>query len=634
MLGITKKKSKKPATPKPKKKNDVSYGISPTNYLILSPDEKTQVLRSFINVIRSIEKKLQITIVNQTIHTTFAGKDYDYVEKMAYFTSRQDLGVALLGTGFKSTRQDEPIAFKVAKEKRSHLEMVDGTFWRTYVIYDFSRKIEPAWVNQLSAICDMTNVSISPMKVSSAKRMLVTHANTLESTTGKRQHQEAADAREVVDMLVKNQTSVYECGITAVVTATSRKELKSRCREFERNAKMRQIKFLAVNSKQKDTLDGWGHKFLFEEMSCSVFYPFESSDMIEADGAGGVYIGTNELTGTPVIYDYLNRTNYNMTILGSSGFGKSVAAKTYIDNFYAMIAEKYGPDQKIMSYILDLHGEYVELAGYLKMDVMDLMGRGEMGLDPFTLLESSDMAVDLITDVANMPPELKSLTLSMAGGVRSISEMVRRLENDSTDNAEDCRKASTYLLQFVKGGLAKMFGGEMKIKDRTIIAMRKATESDINSMLIALTMQKIWMDIISAPRHVSKLLVIEEAWFVLRLPSTAAILSNIARSGRKENLHLIVMTHDIDDFLQNEYGAAILKNSATVFLLGLKASTAKTLQEVLDLSDNERDEITYLDKGQAIMRADRNRVKLKVKPTPEQLKIFNTAASGFVPTGD
>ena len=56
------------------------------------------------------------------------------------------------------------------------------------------------------------------------------------------------------------------------------------------------------------------------------------------------------------------------------------------------------------------------------------------------------------------------------------------------------------------------------------------------------------------------------------------------------------------------------------------------MQRVLDLSDKERDEIVGLDKGQAIMRADHNRIKMQVRPTPEQLARFNTAATGLAAT--
>ena len=616
---------------KPKKKQ-VSYQINPMNYVILSEQEKIAVLRQFTTIMLAIEKKVRITIINQIINTDYAGEHYSYAEKMVYFTSKQDLGSELFGTGFKSVRLDEPLEFKVKAERMKHMEMESGEVYRAYNVHSFSRGITPAWINQLSSICSMINIDISPMKPGAARRALLTHANTLDGRLGLRAKEEAAQAREVNDLLQKQMTSVFDVGITAIVSAPDEKTLKKNCREFERNARWRQISCLAIGGVQKEVLDGRGPKFLFEANSVTAFYPFESSDLIEADGAGGVYLGTNDLTGTPVIYDYLRRTNYNMIVLGASGFGKSVAAKTYIDNFYHMMKSRY-PNQPFKSYILDLHGEYVQLAKYLNMDVMDLMARDEMGLDPFALLQTSDAAVDLLAEVSKMPPKLKSITLSMAHGVKSVAEMVQRLESDTTAKAADCQQAAEFLSQFVGGDLAAMFKGELKIKDRTIISLRKATESDTNSMLISLALQKIWRDIRDAPRHEAKLIVIEEAWFVLRLPETAAILSNIARSGRKENCHLLVMTQDIDEVLGNEHGKAVIKNSATLLMLGLKPATVESLKQILDLSDKECNEIKNLAKGNAIMRADRNRIKLQIKPTADQLKQFDTAATGFVPTG-
>ena len=389
---------------------------------------------------------------------------------------------------------------------------------------------------------------------------------------------------------------------------------------------------MSVPGKQGETaMNGWGPRFLFEGASCAAFYPFVSSTLLEIDGAGGVYMGANEFDGTPVVYDYLRRTNYNMTVLDSSGSGKSVSAKTYLDNFRAMMRDKYG-DAPVKMYILDLHGEYVALRDYLGMDVVDLMSRDEMGLDPFRLLPTSDAAVDLLADVSEMPPALRSITLARAEGCRTVSELVERLGAEDGRDAGRCGEAAAHLAMFARGNLSGMFRGELRISDRTILSLRKASESNINSMLISLALQKIWLDIRDAPAHVAKVLVVEEAWFALRMESTASILSNIARSGRKENCHLIVMTQDIDEVLGSGHGAAVIKNSATVMLHALKPATATVLQRVLDLFDKERDEIVGLDKGQAIMRADHNRIKMQVRPTPEQLARFNTAATGLAAT--
>lgn len=620
-----------------KKKPDVSYRIAPANYAILSEDEKTETLRRFIRIIGSLDegRHLKITTVNRQAVAECAGRSYDYTEEAVYFTSKQDLGPSLSSAGFRSSRMDEPLRFEAVSESAGHLTLADGILARAFVVYDFPRSITPAWLHQVARTATMTEVDLVQLRPAQARRALITHANTNEAVGGRRLSEEAQDARAVNDMLQRQETRVYECAIRAVVTGRDKAELARNCKEFQRNCAQRQVKVLSVAGKNGEAiLGGWGPRFLFEGASCAAFYPFASATLLEIDGAGGVYMGVNEFDGTPVVYDYLRRTNYNMTVLGSSGSGKSVSAKVYLDNFRAMMRDKYGENAPLHVYILDLHGEYVALADYLGMDVVDLMARTEMGLDPFALLPTSDAAVDMLADVTDMPAALRSLALSKSEGCRSVGDMVARLKAEGGPDAEDCRRAATHLAMYAEGDLSRMFKGSLKIKDKTIVALRKASESNLNSMLISLALQKIWTDIRDTPSHVPKLLVVEEAWFVLRMESTAAILSNIARSGRKENCHLMVMTQDIDEVLASEHGRAVVKNSATVMLHALKPVTASTLQQVLDLSDKERDEIAGLDKGQAIMRADRNRIKMQVRPTQEQLAKFNTAAQGLVATGD
>ena len=130
-----------------------------------------------------------------------------------------------------------------------------------------------------------------------------------------------------------------------------------------------------------------------------------------------------------------------------------------------------------------------------------------------------------------------------------------------------------------------------------------------------------------APRHVPKLFVIDEGWFVSSMESTGQILEDIARSGRKENVHLLFLSQEPSDILDNPYGQSVLNNSATIFLFGLKADLAAKLQKVLRLSDTERREVEGLERGHAILRADDHRIRLQVRPTASQLTKFNTAPS-------
>ncbi len=626
--GKTRAKPRKAGRPK---RPEISYRLTNENYSILSEEEKMEALRSWIKIFHSSsEKAFRVMILNRQTGIAIPGDvQHDYVDQEVYVTSKYDMGSDLTAAGFSATRLESPVVLKHEAEGMAHVRMPGGVLCRAYSVYDFSRSIKPAWITRLSGIASAVAFDVRYIKPEKARSMLLNHASTLSSRLGKRHQEEAMEAREVNDLLVSNETILYDVTITALMMAPDAEALASSCREFERAAARQQIKVMAVAGKQGQAVGGWGSRMMFPAQSCAALYPFSSGDIVESSGSGGVYLGTNELNGVPVIYDYILRTNYNMTILGSSGYGKSMTAKTYIDNFMRMLRSKYGPDQRHLAYIFDLHGEYAAIAGHLGMEVKDLMGTQQMGLDPFVLFDSADQAVGILAEVSHMPDNLRSLTFAHAKGAGSTRELVQRLRDDKSEDHDACREASTYLAQFTEGSKARLFEGNMTMPEKTVFTLRGAKETDEDSMLISLALQKVWQDMRAQPRHIPKFLVLEEAWFVLRMPSTARIISNIARSGRKENVHMILMTQDIDEVLNNEHGSAVIKNSATVVLMRLMDKSADMLKKVMGLSDSERQMISALERGQAIIRADSNRIKMRVRPTKEQLELFDTSAMGL-----
>ena len=606
-------------------KNNVNtYRLLPTNYSILSPDEKTIALLNFVRIIKSTEHKLKMSIITKKTETIIAGKKHDFFEKSVYLTSYGvELGPILLGNNFRHMRTEEILEFPIKRENLKSLIMESGAWWRIYTVFSFPKNIRPAWLSILSGMCSIVNVEVFPTGPDVARRMLAAYANSLESKPGRRNHEEAGEARAVCDLLQKKDTTLWEYSITAIVTASSQKELERNCTNFERDARREQISVMAVSGKQADIMKGWGARMLMPEQSCAKLYPFHSVDLMEDNG---VYLGRNELNGTPVVFDYQMRTNYNMTIMGKSGSGKSMTSKTYVSNFMEVMRKNYS-DSRVMVYILDPHGEYTKLAEHLGMNVVDLNSRDELGLDPFKLMQTADAATGFLTDaMENMPENFKSLCQSHSKGVTSTVQLVEKLRNDQSDDVEDCRKAATFLVQYTEGGLANVFRGKFSLKDKTILSMRKANKSRVNAMILSLALQKVWNEMRSAPEYVPKFLVIDEAWFTLQMDATAGILEDIARSGRKENVHMVVMTQDVDDVLNSRQGVQIIKNSSTILIMRLLRESADMLEKVLELSRHESDELTILDRGEGILRADDNRLKVRIMPTASQLELFNTKA--------
>ena len=594
----------------------VSYRIKPSNYYTLSEDERGALLQRFVRIISRMERRLDITMMSEPVSLG----DLQYTEKTVHVGSRQDMGDAIGEAGFGAVRLETPYMARCEEEGPLHVT-VGGAAYRAYALHGMSYGITPAWINGLYDICGSVMVRMWPVPPPRARRMLLSHANVAGARLGRRHAEEAARAQHVRDLIEREESSLVECAVIPMVRRADPKTFEADCRRFEQNAKWRQMRCATIYGMQRRILEGGGHRFLFELGSCAVFYPFESSNMIES---GGTYVGENMVNGTPVIYEYGRRVNYNVTLIGESGRGKSTAAKMYVHNFLRGISERYGPGHPVMLCVIDPHGEYSALARSLGARVMDLEGRGRMGLDPFRVCDEPSKAASILADASGMPANLRSVAISAAGGCGSAAELLECLSSDTGPQSADCIRASSYLLQFARGDVARIFEGEREAPDRAIYTLRKADKSSMNAMIVSMVMVRAWKRMREAPRHVPKLFVIDEGWFVSSMESTGQILQDIARSGRKENVHLLFLSQEPADILDNANGRAVLNNSATIFLFGLKPDLARSLQEVLRLSDTERAEIESLERGCAILRADEHRIKLRVRPTKEQLGMFST----------
>ena len=133
------------------------------------------------------------------------------------------------------------------------------------------------------------------------------------------------------------------------------------------------------------------------EASCSkraaaalTFFPFDQRR--PGGEPGGVLLGRNIMTDTPVVYDYTRRVNSNVTFVGESGKGKSTTTKTYLDNFL----QRAPPNTMVT--IIDPHGEYAGLKDRWGCEVRDLANRDNMGLDPFKIMENPSKAVGLLAE--------------------------------------------------------------------------------------------------------------------------------------------------------------------------------------------------------------------------------------------
>jgi type IV secretory pathway VirB4 component len=109
-----------------------------------------------------------------------------------------------------------------------------------------------------------------------------------------------------------------------------------------------------------------------------------------------------------------------------------------------------------------------------------------------------------------------------------------------------------------------------------------------------------------------RLLVIDEAWWMMKSDDTASFLMGLVKRGRKYFLGVATITQDVGDFLKSPYGVPIITNSSIQMLLKQSPTTIDVLQETFNLTDEEKFLLLESDVGEGIFFAGLKHVAIKV----------------------
>ncbi len=179
----------------------------------------------------------------------------------------------------------------------------------------------------------------------------------------------------------------------------------------------------------------------------------------------------------PVIFDIGKRTNYNITVIGKSGSGKSFTVKILLNRLHPKF-----PDSHI--YAIDPMGEYGTISQFFGMNHLNITKNNEqLGLDPFILLEPRD-AADILAEMTHAPDTTKIQFQKYCDKVNNMKEFYQKLPKTH-------RK---YLDHLMDGPLSRIILGEPKLNDsqKIIMSMDGATGNDSEAMILVLLLNKIF----------------------------------------------------------------------------------------------------------------------------------------------
>lgn len=358
----------------------------------------------------------------------------------------------------------------------------------------------------------------------------------------------------------------------------------------------------------------------------SSMFPFISFDLTSDKG---ILYGINRHNSSLILFDRFSLENYNSVTFAKAGSGKSYATKLEIlrtlmfdadvivldpEREYEYMAEATGgryfnisltSEHHINPFDLPMPREDESGADVLRSNIVSLVGLFRIMLGGLTPEEDSiiDRAIsetyalkDITPDsnfAATEPPLMSDFELVLAG-MEGGESLVQRLT------------------KYTKGTWAGFINrpSNVDINKKFVVFSLRDMEDELKPVAMYIVMHYIWNSVRKELKK--RLLVIDEAWWMMKSEDTASFLYGLAKRGRKYYLGLATITQDVEDFLKSPYGLPIITNSSIQILLKQSPSSIDIVQKTFNLTDEEKYLLLESDVGEGIFFAGLKHVAIKI----------------------
>jgi len=178
--------------------------------------------------------------------------------------------------------------------------------------------------------------------------------------------------------------------------------------------------------------------------------------------------------------------------------------------------------------------------------------------------------------------------------------------------------------KFVRGSFVGIFDqhSNVDIKNPFTVFSTKELEESLRPIAMFIILDYIWTKIKKEMKQ--RILVVDEAWYLMKYPDSANFLYSIAKRARKYYLGLTTITQDVEDFLTGDYGKAILTNSSIQVLMKQSPAAIDKVAQVFYLSEGEKQLLLSANIGEGIFFAGPNHVAIRVVASPEEHQLITT----------
>lgn len=533
-------------------------------------------------------------------------------------------------------------------------------YCKTLFVFTYPQFLETNWLSRIIDYDITMDISmfVYPLETSNVMTDLKKELGQIGSSITIQQEKglvrdpenEAAveDIEELRDQLQRGTSRLFHFSLYFTIYANSREELKTITRQLEsilggmliytRQAfsQMEQ----GFNSTTPIGLDQLNVTRNLTTESLSTTFPFTTATL---SSNNGILYGINRHNNSLVLFDRFELENANSVVFAKAGAGKSYVVKLETlrhlmlgtdiiiidpENEYQVLCEAVGGsyleinlnsekrinpfdlphpkkeidqsgDDVLRSTITDLHGLISIMVGGLTPEEDSILDKAlyetyaikDITTDPATQYNESPLMSDLVSVLVNMP---------------GTTSLVQRLA------------------KYTEGTYAGLFNQptNFSLDEGFVVFSIRDLEEQLRPVAMYVVLNYIWTQIRLNFRK--RIMVVDEAWTMMQYEDSARFLFGLAKRSRKYYLGLTIISQDVEDFLQNQYGKAVVNNSSMQILLKQSSAAIEQISQVFGLTEGEKMLLLESDIGEGLFFAGQNHVAIKIIASYNEHQIITT----------
>ncbi len=528
---------------------------------------------------------------------------------------------------------------------------IDEKYYRTLFVVGYPRFVSPNWLASLITFDHPLYVSMfiypneSKDILKDLRRKIAEMEATIDSDmkAGKVVDPSTQvaldDALTLQNELAAGSERFFQFGLYVTIPADNKAELDRITKEVDSSLSSLLIiaksATLEMEEGFKSTLPLFLDKLRvwrnMDTTSLATSFPFVTSSLTQNEG---ILYGVNEHDGSLVIFDRFSLESANSIILGKSGGGKS-----YLVKLEALRLLLMGTDV----IIIDPENEYEKIVGAVGGEFVSFSISSTFKINPFELSHDDEEPDELANKIlslhslmrvimGDLTPSQDALldrSLVTAYVQKGITQDVATHKKEpplmedlykillGTETAEGAELAAR-LEKFIKGSASGIFNQQSNfdLKNKFTVFGVRDLEENLRPIAMYIVLDYVWTRIRKDKRK--RVLVIDEAWYLIKHKDSAAYLFSLAKRARKYQLGLTTITQDVEDFLSVEEGRAILTNSSLQILLKQSTAAIDTVSETFNLTAGEKHFLLSGGVGEGLFFAGASHVGIKILASEEE----------------